>query len=699
MSAGDESSCDYSRLYLLIHETLLPHIEFEMIVLTKEKEKDLLIALSQVFRKIQMWTCELDENSDEDVAEKATCEKRCLELQSYGHPYLTYILADLVTVLKIDCQYVQHLAGNVLVIIAEFLAASGRKWNIFIQLLCICLELAIANISISFAPSTAGADVSYFDSSSFFAVVSLKLKNATWTTVAGIIRVLRSILKNIKQDCENQLVEIYVHSISSCILNLPWDSLDGNILGQKDDAPRRGIESFLINNVDENEPRVIFLGNLIQLLCSLVEQIIFMQVKGGSLECSVLRIIVNLIPKLLSWCLGKQGDCVNMPVSEYFRHKLLMLMIRLSFQNCLEYSIFVSWLQLLHQFYPEFLLKPIAESESVPKDSLEGSPFLSGISDGELYGMHSCHLQRQAIFLFLRCSISLINQKGETDKHSEYATPNSCLTFGSSSDLDSCSRKKGLSELHKWLQKQLPNDMIVDYRRYWGTCINFSTAFLQLFMHEDDLLFKVLFELLSVPLSTEEKFHEENWACQDVKENIVFHVSNIFNPVHIFHLFLAELHYDHEVLLDYLISKDTGVSCAEYLLRCLRIICNSWHLFVEFSVNEQTISQTSCKKRKTIFDADSQPRLSSASVMDVLPSREKERRKGDEIGCKHYKTSGQPFKEGKDCLLSLKKSVENLHGKNLFPYNPEVLLKRLTRFQELCFIQWNYDQARTARTS
>ena len=28
-----------------------------------------------------------------------------------------------------------------------------------------------------------------------------------------------------------------------------------------------------------------------------------------------------------------------------------------------------------------------------------------------------------------------------------------------------------------------------------------------------------------------------------------------------------QLHYDHQVLLDYLISKDTGTSCAEYLLR------------------------------------------------------------------------------------------------------------------------------------
>lgn len=93
-------------------------------------------------------------------------------------------------------------------------------------------------------------------------------------------------------------------------------------------------------------------------------------------------------------------------------------------------------------------------------------------------------------------------------------------------------------------------------------------------------------------------FDRRKWTSQDMKEDILFHVSNVFNPVHLFHLFLAEvntvllllimemgkssvgicdimisscfqLHYDHQVLLDYLISKDTGTDCAEYLLRCL----------------------------------------------------------------------------------------------------------------------------------
>lgn len=32
----------------------------------------------------------------------------------------------------------------------------------------------------------------------------------------------------------------------------------------------------------------------------------------------------------------------------------------------------------------------------------------------------------------------------------------------------------------------------------------------------------------------------ENAALQDAEHDMLFHVSNLFNPVHLFHLFLAE---------------------------------------------------------------------------------------------------------------------------------------------------------------
>jgi hypothetical protein len=35
---------------------------------------------------------------------------------------------------------------------------------------------------------------------------------------------------------------------------------------------------------------------------------------------------------------------------------------------------------------------------------------------------------------------------------------------------------------------------------------------------------------------------------------------------------ILQLHYDHMVLVDYLISRDVGVLCAQYLLRLVSIL-------------------------------------------------------------------------------------------------------------------------------
>ncbi|CAL9028387.1 unnamed protein product [Prunus brigantina] len=188
---------------------------------------------------------------------------------------------------------------------------------------------------------------------------------------------------------------------------------------------------------------------------------------------------------------------------------------------------------------------------------------------------------------------------------------------------------------------------------------------------------------------------KEEFALEDSNGNLLFRVSDLFNPVLLFHLFLLEArcslldiyisafplrrasYYDHQVLLDYLISKDTGISCAEYLLRCLRKVYDSWSLFVEFLVGGQATNQSFCKKRKVSLGGSSSwgedslaPTKNHLTFLDDEPDEE------NENGCKHTQNGGQYFKEAKECLLSLKISIEGLHQKNLFPYNPNVLLNR-----------------------
>lgn len=161
-------------------------------------------------------------------------------------------------------------------------------------------------------------------------------------------------------------------------------------------------------------------------------------------------------------------------------------------------------------------------------------------------------------------------------------------------------------------------------------------------------------------------------------------ISHLFHPIHFFHLFIAGIHYDHQVLLDYLISKDIGASSAEYLLRCLRKVCDSWNIFVEFSWSGKCRS----RKRKK-FSTDDYNSRGEISVMpscvsgDILPCDSKCKKA---YGCHNadYVTQMSPFECTRNCLFQLKASIESLHQKNLFPYNPQVLLRRLTRFQELC---------------
>nr|CAB3449539.1 unnamed protein product [Digitaria exilis] len=90
----------------------------------------------------------------------------------------------------------------------------------------------------------------------------------------------------------------------------------------------------------------------------------------------------------------------------------------------------------------------------------------------------------------------------------------------------------------------------------------------------DDMLFGILLQLLDAPLIFQEicnLFVQTGRDNMKITELIAAKLlSSILYPVHLFHLFLFLLHYDHMVLVDYLISKDVGVHCAQYLLSLAR---------------------------------------------------------------------------------------------------------------------------------
>ncbi|GMH25237.1 hypothetical protein Nepgr_027080 [Nepenthes gracilis] len=652
---------DISRFFCLIDECLRPYKELELVALAKDQERHLLISLSQVLREIQRCTDELDSGSVDD-SEEFTDNCGSLNPHSQDHNFLTKIVTDLVVLLAAESRYVQHLAGNILVAISEFIASSGSNWDETIKFLCACFEITLSNtLSNSSASWMNGVEKLNCNERDFI-ILNSRLKHANWHSGAGIILILRKIVKFLKGKDDRRFGESFVNSLSSCLSNVSWDLLDNIPLHCKPDY--QIYYSSHLMNLGEMESRIMFLGNLVQLFCSLIKPSGLAEATSNSGNKSpILHIILNLVPKVSKWCLGKPQNCDHKQILPYFRHKTLMLMTRISFQINFECPTLFLWLQLLHEHCEDLLLQPMPRLDSSPNDCLEGSPFLSSLSDWQTPDISSRHLQGRAVFLFLRCTISLMSMRGEADLQCICGRPNACLMTDINT-IDCCPPRRGLLELYNWLRWHLPLNMPAEDKMNREKCITFAKSFIAMYMHQDDVLFEVLLLLFDIPSCAKKQILKVGQASQEAKEDALFHVSSIFNPLLLFHVFLAGIRYDNQLLLDYLISKDTGIRCAEYLLRCLRAACNSWDFFVEISAQRGAFHRRICKRRKVYGYGDQ-----------------------DDYGSKCFR-----MEEAKACLLSLRDTVRKIHRRNLFPYNPEVLLQRLTRFEELCNVNIQVDE-------
>ena len=115
------------------------------------------------------------------------------------------------------------------------------------------------------------------------------------------------------------------------------------------------------------------------------------------------------------------------------------------------------------------------------------------------------------------------------------------------------------------------------------------------------------------------------------------------------------------------------------IIRCLRAVCDSWTSFVEFSWDEEVTNYTKFKKRKVLVDVlDLEGGESSVQreTDDSSLSLTKRCMRKDVYTSRQHQTTRLPFECAMECLLSLKSSLLNLHRKKLFPYNPDVLLRR-----------------------
>ncbi|CAL9758153.1 unnamed protein product [Musa acuminata subsp. burmannicoides] len=679
-----------SRLCNLIAVSLRPYLEPRPFPLTKESEKDLLVSLSRVHKQIQQWTNESDCDGDQERIADSHFYDTCY--MDVKHQFVDEnncfmdITSTMVAFLGLESGFVQHLVGKIFVGMSNLLAKFRSKWLKLLHLLWVSLGLAMSSRCI--LPSAPlgsihvpdkswiqsftnimlpGIEDTVFDISIFIARLQLRVIEFNVHMVAGLFHTFRNILKSLKREISD-LEGAYRYLAMSSLLKMPWGLLDeihvSRIHFGKDAIPDR--KNCLPRSTD------MLAGIILQLLCSLVEQKDLIDVEGVSFgDHAIYTKFSDLVLKLLA-CFFKHLGCYE-SLSGYLKHKTLVLMVRLRLHMQCDVSHLVFWLKLLKNHFEDLLYAPISVCDDGSAATLEESPFLAVSVDRDMVqNLCTQHLRRQTIFLFLHCCFKLVHFHHEADHQFSCGGKNSSII----STLQVCSEHftcMGLVELFEWLQKCSSLENVVDYESFRKSCFSFGSSFLQFYMEEDDMLFDILLLLLDAPvISLQVCSNGEETSFEEMKKDIIFNISSIFNPIYLFHMFLLLLHYDHLVLVDYLLSKDLGIRFLQYLLRCLRMVGTSWHIFLRFPICGSEQNQSSYKRRKISIDESLEALPSS-----IMMTKEHKVRKLLAVG---NIDKSMTFNNAKECLLSLKKTVEDLHRKNLFPYNPKPLLRRFAIF-------------------
>ncbi|KAF9611382.1 hypothetical protein IFM89_032051 [Coptis chinensis] len=299
---------EYARLCCLINRTLSPFTTEQLrqlCSLTKEKEKNLLIILSQISREIQRW--------DDEVG--------VVECSGDYHHCLPSIVSLLVLFLNVESRYVRHATTNVLVVISNFLVTSGGEWDGFLHLLFACFEVSMSNILASASVITPSAE-SDGDSSSYILCMRKQMVNANWCTLAGLVRALRTILKHLKKCPDGELAKVYM-SFVDCLTNVPGELLNVMYVAQINDSQMSSCKDvFLHGDVSSSASLFVLLGSLLQLLCSLIHESSSTEV-GTFDEHPIFGKLTNLVPKLLHWCFHEPKESNWTCSFRYLRHKML----------------------------------------------------------------------------------------------------------------------------------------------------------------------------------------------------------------------------------------------------------------------------------------------------------------------------------------------------------------------------------------
>ncbi|KAK3152681.1 hypothetical protein QOZ80_2BG0162090 [Eleusine coracana subsp. coracana] len=637
--------CDLVSASLLSHLKPGPSPPWKF---TRQDERHLLLALSRVNKAIRGWDKEEHECESHDQ-ETGSCSREihscCLPHVQHlddGFDCLTNTVSILVGFLGFCSDYVKHSIGNILVSMSISLIGFD-VWTQFIELIWAAIHASSTRVhnTSKIDPNSHDSTMTSTSTANFIVLLKLHSCGISGQMITSLFQVLHATSKFLKHN-DSELKDDFICLSIQHIQKIPWESfhhldsreLVSNATDSKLSACHNLVESGILT------------GSLLQLLCSLLEKTSLVDIDREDMYVKLVDILPKIAASLQEQHHGPKS------LYQYSKHKILVVMMRLKPYMQQDCSHIICCLKLLRQYFQDLLYDPISQHIVEPDNCLEGSPFcLSMVDLVETQAKSNRHLQRRAIYLLLGCCICLSCNRNDGKLHCSCKRDDGLLGHEVRGCFDHCSCF-GLSEISDWFER-----CYLDQRFDSKPSIDFSLYFLQLYIEEDDMLFSILLQLFDAPLISKKT---DSMKATELIGAKMF--SSLFDPVHLFHLLLKLLHYDHLVLVDYLISKDVGVDCAQYLLRCLRLISQSWHDFVDGSVYETKIMKLTCKRQRTSKDTNGARCSSSKEEMSTQ----------------------KLFFSAKACLLSLKRTVEDLQKKSLFPYNPRPLIRSLTRFEELC---------------
>lgn len=155
-------------------------------------------------------------------------------------------------------------------------------------------------------------------------------------------------------------------------------------------------------------------------------------------------------------------------------------MVRLVDEIPIDRAICRSCLKLLHNYFEDDLNQKLALVKVADNACLQDSPFWQSAYVEGVCKASQQHLQRLAILLFLKCTVTMITLDAKRNV--------SCVCTNSltSAELEvrCCDGRKGVSELYTWLVGQNPVDSYVNCESYFEMCMSFASSLLQLFVNE-----------------------------------------------------------------------------------------------------------------------------------------------------------------------------------------------------------------------